>query len=142
MESSDLLSGYNVHKSPSIFNLGLIFLTVTPIFFNFDSLVLDWDSWLFIRWVPRLTITICNKVTLVGRKIDAVHSWHSIMTVFRVHGIVSLKLLLVFCLMNLHIQGLLGQYIFLHILCLLINYVVNIQSLSFTCTDSKVRYIV
>ena len=41
--SSDYLSGYNVHKSPSIFNLGLIFLT--RIFFNFDSLVLDWESW-------------------------------------------------------------------------------------------------
>ena len=45
--SSDLLSGYNVHKGPNIFNLGLIFLT--RFFFNFDSLVLDWDSCFFTR---------------------------------------------------------------------------------------------
>ena len=33
-------------------------------FFNWDSLVLDWDSWFFTRWVPGLTITICNKITV------------------------------------------------------------------------------
>ena len=88
-----------------------------------------------------LMTTLFYKAVMYKEEIDAVHSWHCIMTVFRVHGIVYVKLLLVFCLMNLHIQGLLGQYIFLHILCLLINYVVNIQSLSFTCTDSKVQYM-
>ena len=32
-------------------------------FFNWDSMVLDWDSWFFTRWVPGLAITICNKIT-------------------------------------------------------------------------------
>ena len=32
-------------------------------FLNRDSMVLDWDSWFFTRWVPWLTITICNKIT-------------------------------------------------------------------------------
>ena len=26
-------------------------------------MVLAWDSWFFTRWVPGLTITICNKIT-------------------------------------------------------------------------------
>ena len=26
-------------------------------------MVLDWDSSFFTRWVPGLTITICNKIT-------------------------------------------------------------------------------
>ena len=30
---------------------------------NWDSLVLDWDSWFCSRWVPGLTITISNKIT-------------------------------------------------------------------------------
>ena len=33
-------------------------------FFNWDSLVMDWDSWFFARWIPELTITICNKITV------------------------------------------------------------------------------
>ena len=32
--------------------------------FNWNSLVLDKDSWFFIRWVSGLTITICNKITV------------------------------------------------------------------------------
>ena len=32
-------------------------------FLNWESLVMDWDSWFFIKWVPGLTITICNKIT-------------------------------------------------------------------------------
>ena len=47
-----------LHKSPSIFNLGLL------VFLNWDSLILDRDSWFFTRWVPGLTITICNKITV------------------------------------------------------------------------------
>ena len=31
--------------------------------FNWDLLVLDWDSWFFSRWVHGLTVTICNKMT-------------------------------------------------------------------------------
>ena len=46
-----------LHKDPSIFSLGLL------LFLNWESLVLDWDSWFFTRWVPGLTITICNKIT-------------------------------------------------------------------------------
>ena len=46
-----------LHKYPSFFKLGL------PLFLNWESLVLDWDSWSFTRWVPGLTITICNKIT-------------------------------------------------------------------------------
>ena len=30
---------------------------------NWDSLVMERDSWFFTRWVPGLTITICNKIT-------------------------------------------------------------------------------
>ena len=33
------------------------------IFFNWDLLVLDWDSWFYTRWVPGLTITIHDKIT-------------------------------------------------------------------------------
>ena len=33
-------------------------------FLNADSLVLDWDSWFFTRWVTELTITIWNKITV------------------------------------------------------------------------------
>ena len=40
-----------LHKDP-----GLLFL-------NWDSKVVKWDSWIFTRWVPGLTITICNKIT-------------------------------------------------------------------------------
>ena len=32
-------------------------------FFNWDSLDLDWDSWIFTRWVQGLTLTISNKIT-------------------------------------------------------------------------------
>ena len=32
-------------------------------FFNWDSTVLEWDSWFFTRGVPGLTITICNKIS-------------------------------------------------------------------------------
>ena len=46
-----------LHKDPSIFNLGI------SLFLNWESLVLDWDSWFFTRWAPGLTITICNKIT-------------------------------------------------------------------------------
>ena len=34
-------------------------------FFNWDSLVLDWYSQFFIRGVPGLAIAICNKITAV-----------------------------------------------------------------------------
>ena len=33
------------------------------IFFNWDLLVVDWDSWFYTRWIPGLTITIHNKIT-------------------------------------------------------------------------------
>ena len=29
-------------------------------------MVLDWDPGFFTRWVPKLTITICNKITVKG----------------------------------------------------------------------------
>ena len=35
----------------------------TKWFLNWDSMVLHWDSWFFTRWIPGLTITICNKIT-------------------------------------------------------------------------------
>ena len=38
----------------------------THCFWNWDSMVLDWDSWFFKRWVSGLTITICNKITANG----------------------------------------------------------------------------
>ena len=31
-------------------------------------MVLDWDSWCFTRWVPGLTVTICNKITVLTIK--------------------------------------------------------------------------
>ena len=34
-------------------------------FFNWDSLVLDWYSQFVTRGVPGLTIAICNKITAV-----------------------------------------------------------------------------
>ena len=45
-----------LHKGPSIFNLRLL------VFFNWDSLVMDRDSWFFTRWVSGLTKTILNKI--------------------------------------------------------------------------------
>ena len=33
------------------------------LFLDWDSFVLDWDAWFFTRWVPGLTIAICNKIT-------------------------------------------------------------------------------
>ena len=42
---------------PSIFNFGLL------VFFNWDSLFMDRDSWFFTRRFPGRTISICNKVT-------------------------------------------------------------------------------
>ena len=53
------LSGYMHPKGPSIFNLG------SSVFFNWDSLVMDRDSWFFTIWVPGLTITICNKIAVI-----------------------------------------------------------------------------
>ena len=46
-----------LHKGPSIFNFGLFWGLIGSV------LVLDCDSWFFSRRVPRLTITICNKIT-------------------------------------------------------------------------------
>ena len=35
-------------------------------------MVVNWDSWIFTRWVPGLTMTICNKITdrEVHRQLD------------------------------------------------------------------------
>ena len=44
-----------LHKGPSIFNYRLEY------FFIWDLMFLDWDSIFFTRWVPGLTITICNQ---------------------------------------------------------------------------------
>ena len=61
------LSGYIRCKGPSIFNLVLL------VFLNWDSLVLDWNSWFFTGWVPRLTITICNKITVnAGERVQCI----------------------------------------------------------------------
>ena len=40
-----------LHKDPGL------------LFFTWDSMVVNWDSWILTRWVPGLTITICNKIT-------------------------------------------------------------------------------
>ena len=55
-----------LHKGPIIFNFGLVF-------FSRGSLVLDWESWFFTRWVPGLNITICNNITVVTS--TSVLSW-------------------------------------------------------------------
>ena len=39
-------------------------------FFNWDSLVLDWYSQFFTRRVPGLTIAICNKNTAVANDLS------------------------------------------------------------------------
>ena len=52
----------------------------TRCFLNWDSAVLDWDSWFSTRWVPELTITICNKIA--ERISYTVHYMHvNVMTV-------------------------------------------------------------
>ena len=42
------------------------------LFLNWDSLVLDRDSWLFTRWVPGLTIPFCNKIINI-HAVDVLH---------------------------------------------------------------------
>ena len=39
-------------------------------FFNWDSLVLDWYSQVFTRRVPGLTIATCNKITAVANDLS------------------------------------------------------------------------
>ena len=43
-------------------------------FFNWDSLVLEWDLWFFTKSVPGLTITIWNKITVTGLSCS-IFSW-------------------------------------------------------------------
>ena len=57
-----------VPKSPSLFEFRI------HCFFNWDSLVLDWDSWFFTKWVPGLAITICNKITVTAPSCS-IFSW-------------------------------------------------------------------
>ena len=60
-----------LHKSRSIFNLFRI-----RCFFNWDSLVQGWDSRCFTKWIPGLTITTCNKITITGLSYS-IFSWCS-----------------------------------------------------------------
>ena len=37
------------------------------LFFNWDAMILDWDSKFFSRGVPGLTVTFCNKITGIAQ---------------------------------------------------------------------------
>ena len=53
------------HLSPIKFSAYVKAQAWLLVFLNWDSLVMDWNSWFCTRWVPGLTIhvTICNKIT-------------------------------------------------------------------------------
>ena len=57
LESVFRFSNCLVTQRPKLFQFR------TRWFLNWVSIVLDWDSCFFTRWVPGLTITISNKIT-------------------------------------------------------------------------------
>ena len=46
--------------------LPFVILDVLFFFLNWDLSVMDRDSWFFTRWVPGLTMTICNKISAIS----------------------------------------------------------------------------
>ena len=44
------------------------------IVFDWNSMILHWDSWLFMKWVSGLTIAIRNKITALSANSGSVYS--------------------------------------------------------------------